>query len=271
MHKGLILVGLLFMFGSGLSLVRAAEAKLIVEAESFVKEEGGLIKIVDGRIESSGNRCISSWNNKDHILEWDIEIPETGLYKVVFRYANGRAWNTYRDLMIDGRIPQSAYAKITFSPTGGFGKEQNNWQNYTVANEKGEPVLIQITKGKHRIRMNNLGGDLGQDGATNFDSIGFLGKNVNPDVLGKPGAMIYPVVQNNNNVAAPGANDTRTSTATALVGKVRFRNQVFSKIELTQNLMYGVAQNEQGQQEKLLLDLYQPANDTAINRPLIIL
>jgi hypothetical protein len=167
--------------------VFAAEQKVIVEAEKYVKEEGGSLKTADGRVDSSGNSCIMNWNDKGHVVEWNVEIPESGEYKMVFRYSGGRKWNIFREVKIDGKIPADAFKQVTFVPTGGFTKDTNFWKNFTVTDSKGNPVLVTLSKGKHLLRIANLGGD-GQDGAANFDSIGFLSKDVDSNVLGKPGA-----------------------------------------------------------------------------------
>jgi hypothetical protein len=42
----------------------------------------------------------------------------------------------------------------------------------------------------------------------------------------------------------------------------RYREEVFSEVEITPDLVYGAAPNRDGQVEQLLLDLYQPKGDT---------
>jgi hypothetical protein len=165
----------------------AADVKVIVEAEKYKSEKGGSIKTAEGRAESSGDSCILNWNDKGHIVDWDVEIPADGAYKIVLRYSGGRTWNVYRDIKIDGKIPAKEFEKILLAPTGGFTKTKNFWQNLTVADTAGKPVLINLKKGKHVLTMANLGGDSNQDGAANFDSIGFLGKDTDANVMGKPG------------------------------------------------------------------------------------
>ncbi len=50
----------------------------------------------------------------------------------------------------------------------------------------------------------------------------------------------------------------------------RYLTQVFSSTSKTANVQYGSALNVKGQQEALMLDLYQPQGDTAQARPLVI-
>lgn len=232
--------------------VLANDVMVIIEAENFIKEENGYLSKALGRPEASGNNCIIGWNNKGHAVEWEIEIPESALYKVVLRHANGRKWTTFRDFKIDNQYPAQAFEKIAFTQSGGFSKEENNWQNYTVVDEKQRPVLIQINKGKHSIRMTNLGGMLGDDGATNLDCIGFLGANGDPNVLGRPG--LIPAF------ALP---------ATIIPNGIRYLEPIFADIQRS-SLVYGEAVNEKGELQKLWIDIYQPLGDSAKLRPAVM-
>ena len=161
----------------------ALAADVIVEGEDYIKEEGGSAQKVGGRVGATG-LMVTSWDNPGHTIEWEVDIPEDGSYKLVIRLCNGRAWTTYRDVMIDGQYPHEAFKKIAIISTGGFAKSSNDFINVTVSDAQGQPVLVELTKGKHVIRMNNLGGDSG-NGGTGIDRFGFLGKDVDPSVLGK--------------------------------------------------------------------------------------
>ncbi len=161
----------------------ALAADVIVEGESFIKEEGGSLQKVGGRVGATGE-MITSWDNKGHAVEWEVDIPEAGSYKLVLRFCNGRNWVTYRDVMIDGKYPSEAFKKIAIKPTGGFAKSANDFINLTVSDAQGQPALVELAKGKHVIRIGNLGGD-GDNGGTGMDRFGFLGKDVDPSVLGK--------------------------------------------------------------------------------------
>jgi hypothetical protein len=186
MKKGILLFIALFISAM---ITFAADMKVIVEAENFKKESGGTLKKAEGRAESSGNACIFGWDDAGHVVEWEVNIPETGNYKIVFRYSNGRAWNTFREMKIDGKIPNPVFAKVVLVSTGGFTKDVNYWKNLVVSNDKNEPILINLTKGVHSFTLFNLGGENGQNGSANFDSIGFLSKDIDANVLGKPGEI----------------------------------------------------------------------------------
>lgn len=155
---------------------------VIVEAESFVKQDGGTAVKTSDRPATSGNVCVSSWDNKDHWIEWEVNIPQDGEYQMVMRYAGGRAWTVYREFQIDGKTPSDAFKKIVWETTGGFGRNAAEWKNLVVSDSNNQPALLKLTKGKHTIRGINLGGDSGNGGG-NIDLIAFLSKDVKPDSL----------------------------------------------------------------------------------------
>lgn len=51
----------------------------------------------------------------------------------------------------------------------------------------------------------------------------------------------------------------------------RYINEIFTNIQTTTNITYGMNTNDQGDSINLLLDFYEPANDPVQQRPLIIL
>ena len=59
--------------------------------------------------------------------------------------------------------------------------------------------------------------------------------------------------------------------AGAQAAGVRYRDAVFTDVSVTEAIAYGAAPDEDGNQQTLLLDLYQPTGDTATNRPTMIL
>src|SRR3954452_16391428 len=50
----------------------------------------------------------------------------------------------------------------------------------------------------------------------------------------------------------------------------RYRDQVFNQVTKKTDIVYGVAPDENGQPEKLKLDLYQPKGDMVQKRPVVI-
>jgi dipeptidyl aminopeptidase/acylaminoacyl peptidase len=53
-------------------------------------------------------------------------------------------------------------------------------------------------------------------------------------------------------------------------GTLRYRDQVFSSVNVTNDLTYGSAPDADGNPVTLKLDLYQPAGDTAAKRPALV-
>jgi acetyl esterase/lipase len=58
---------------------------------------------------------------------------------------------------------------------------------------------------------------------------------------------------------------------TITYGQTRFRDIVFTTPEISKNIIFGTGLNYLGTTDTLVLDFYQPANDTMTKRPLIIL
>src|SRR4051794_15050533 len=58
--------------------------------------------------------------------------------------------------------------------------------------------------------------------------------------------------------------------ASPVSAATRYRDQVFSEVTKKTDIVYGVAPDENGQPEKLKLDLYQPKGDTVAKRPVVI-
>ena len=183
MKKILVLVTLLAMVFA-VSIAFASNQQVIIQAEDYAREEGGKAEGIVGRLGAT-NLLLAYWDKQGHAIEWDVEIPETGLYKVVIRYCQNRRFDVYRDFQIDGKYPHPAFEKIVFADTGGWSKSSNDFVNLVDSDAEGKPVLIELTKGKHVVRMNNIGA--ASDAANpsiNLDAFAFLGKDVDPSVVG---------------------------------------------------------------------------------------
>ena len=89
-----------------------------------------------------------SWVSGHQEISWKLNVPETGLYKLHFRYKQN--WNSglpsYRSLRINGELPFSEMKCITF-------KYGTGWQDAVPENEEGEPYLFELKKGENIISM----------------------------------------------------------------------------------------------------------------------
>ena len=157
----------------------------IVQAEKFLEQEGGKTQRMNDRV--GADACIAYWDAEGHNITWEADIPADGEYKVVLRYCHGRKANVYRSFLVDGAAPVPAFAKIALTPTGGWCKSGNDWRNYTIADEGGNPILITLTAGTHKFTMENLGADAGERASVNFDAFAILTPDADPNLLGEPG------------------------------------------------------------------------------------
>jgi hypothetical protein len=151
-------------------------AVIKIEAESFVAQGGGSANKTSDRPGTSGGEAVIAWDDKDHWIEWKVEVPETADYQVVLRLAGNRDWTVYRELKVDGKVPSEAFAKIPFTRSGGWGRKAEDWKAVTVTGADGKPATVRLEKGQHTLRLTNLGGEDGNGGA-----------NIDVIVLHKPG------------------------------------------------------------------------------------
>lgn len=162
-----------------LVLCQAQAANLLIEAETFVREGGpDKVKITPDRPGTLGKLCVTGSNSAGHWLEWDIDVPADGQYQLVLRYSQGRDWNTWREVLIDGQSPGAAFRKIELPSSGGFGRTEQEWKNIAVQ-DGGKPALLKLTRGKHVLRITNLGGE-GENGSANLDVIALLEPHADP-------------------------------------------------------------------------------------------
>jgi len=70
--------------------------------------------------------------------------------------------------------------------------------------------------------------------------------------------LLFTSCQKNNDNSLPPVSDER------------YNKEIFTNITVTKNIKYGQSLNVQGQMEDLYLDLYQPAGDIEVSRPMII-
>ncbi|MBR7133738.1 MAG: extracellular solute-binding protein [Clostridia bacterium] len=91
------------------------------------------------------------WKNSGEWIEWEIDIPQDGLYTIALRFKQDQKENSFssRALYIDGEIPFSEAAELSF-------EYDSSWQLDRLGGE--EPYRFYFTKGKHTLRMEvNLG------------------------------------------------------------------------------------------------------------------
>ncbi|MFP4016706.1 MAG: extracellular solute-binding protein, partial [Halanaerobiales bacterium] len=97
------------------------------------------------------------WQMPGEWAEWEIEVPEDGLYMLGFKAKQNLLRGSYvtRKLFIDGEVPFEEASKLTF-------RFSNRYQMKLpgVDGEDGNPYLFYLSKGKHTIRMEVTLGDM---------------------------------------------------------------------------------------------------------------
>lgn len=97
-----------------------------------------------------------NWNTAGQWMEWEVEVPQEGLYELVFKYRQNllRGLNVSRRLTIDGAVPFKEAENLSFGYDA-------NWQMGVLGQEE-KPFLLYFTKGKHSIKMEVTLGELSE-------------------------------------------------------------------------------------------------------------
>jgi len=131
------------------------------EAESPAMERGGKSKS-ETRTGSSG-LALMGWDAEGHELEYSFQIPKDGRYALQVRYCRGLPGLGVRGLKIDGHPAPGITSGFDLPATGGWSRETDDWKAVWLV-QSGRPYLLDLSKGPHRITLENLGG-----GGTNLD------------------------------------------------------------------------------------------------------
>ena len=98
-----------------------------------------------------GERWKSSWQS----ITWECDVPETGLYQISLRVLQntGEGLTVYRQLMIDGEVPFEEALAVPFPYA-------SRWQTVTLGGD--EPFAFYLEKGKHRLSLRVVAGELSE-------------------------------------------------------------------------------------------------------------
>jgi hypothetical protein len=122
-----------------------------VEAASFVAEEGGEVQVRTDKVGVIGT-AISHWDAPGHRLTWALEAPREGDYLLVLRYCANS------DVRRHVELPGVVDCEQQFSATGGFGAAAEDWQHRALLDGSGDPLVLHLAAGEHRITLTNLCG-----------------------------------------------------------------------------------------------------------------
>jgi hypothetical protein len=138
---------------------------VLVQAEDLAGQGGGEVTITDKKAAAYGT-CFLKWDSRGHWLDYNVEIPKDGYYKIILRYCR-EGGPVVRALRIDGEYPHEAARKMEMPGTGGWSNGADNWQYYAFSWPViGEPFLVKLAAGKHTLRLENASG-----GGVNLDYI----------------------------------------------------------------------------------------------------
>ena len=89
-----------------------------------------------------------NWNKVGQWISWEVDVKESGFYTLSFKYIQNyvRGFRVYRTIMVDGAVPYQELETVAFDPN-------NDWGNYMLSDEKGNPYYIYLEEGKRTITL----------------------------------------------------------------------------------------------------------------------
>lgn len=136
-----------------------------VEAEDADRQSDSILRPTSDRTDRMtspysaslllANVIDSSWSGHGQWLEWDVEVPETGFYRLNFRYQQDgmKGMAVGRRLLVDGEVPFAEAEYMTFPYA-------SHWSATTFSDADGNPYYIFLKKGTRTIRMESVLGDI---------------------------------------------------------------------------------------------------------------
>ena len=97
-----------------------------------------------------------SWKSPGQWIEWEFEVPEDGWYTISIkgRQLYQRGYVACRSVYIDGEIPIQPLQSVGFPYS-------SDWNLVTLKDENANPYKFNLSKGKHRIRLEVTLGEIG--------------------------------------------------------------------------------------------------------------
>lgn len=132
-----------------------------VQAETPSGEGGGHIVITDKKIGADG-KAFLHWDYPGHWLEYTFDIPADGAYELRLKYCL-QGLPALRAVILDGAFPAEHLAEIEIHETGGWSSDSNDWEWFTVPAPNEKPFHFNLTRGRHTLRLFNLGNSMNMD------------------------------------------------------------------------------------------------------------
>lgn len=90
----------------------------------------------------------SRWSTNNQEISWNIDVPETGYYKIAMRaeqsYVSNRS--SFRQIMINGKVPFAELKAYRFMYASG-------WKGVTLVDDRDNPYEFYLEKGTNTISM----------------------------------------------------------------------------------------------------------------------
>jgi ABC-type glycerol-3-phosphate transport system substrate-binding protein len=155
--------------GKGYQLTK--DIKIILDLKSLIKYTDENTPVFK---EIAGKKDVLVWEENIEYLEWNVEIPQDGLYEILIEYypLDGSSTPIQRSIKIDGESPFKEAYNIYFHrlwndkeepKVNNIGDEvrpgqieDTRWQIFEVTDHQGmysEPFQFYFTKGTHSIRL----------------------------------------------------------------------------------------------------------------------
>ena len=133
------------------------EGSVVVEGEAFARQGGGEIVVSKEHRNTHGGACAYSWAKPGHWLEWDVEIPKAGAYMLTIVGASQES-TILRSATLDDK-PLPGAGVLRMAGTGGWGRSNpDEWQPFQPVDAAGQPLRLELDKGRRILRLTNLVG-----------------------------------------------------------------------------------------------------------------
>ena len=139
-----------------------ASNRVFINAPDYTAHTGpDLVK--DERINSIG-QIITYWSGDPmNVLTWPFEVDRPGRYRLITKFANNTEGGSARRYWVDDQQPDPAMKNVAFPYTGGWSRFSDDWQWQTLTDDAGQPIVFDLTAGRHELKVGNTDGGLAVD------------------------------------------------------------------------------------------------------------
>ena len=128
---------------------------VLVEAEAFTNATGTPPRVEPGsHFGTSGDACVFTFIGDGSALEWEVTVPESGLWDLYLRISQGDV-GAWRVIEVDGEVAEGLEL-VQLPTTGGWGHAEGEWWIVRVTGNEGGAPPLQLDAGKHTLRMTGV-------------------------------------------------------------------------------------------------------------------